>query len=268
MKSLVRWSATLGLVGSTLLGSVFLPNLPAQALTEEQIVQKLRTVPVFVITTPEGDPLTRSVTEGQNKVYISDVYLSGQEAQKVINDLRNLNTTDPEQARLVQLARTLQVRPFPLALIYQELRENADQPNRLRFAFQPVQQDWNAALDLLRRSGQQADQLDAVPLFLVRFGPDQGYVAVQRSGNNQDAIIPVFFSQQEAQNLLSQVKREHQQADIQVVDINRVIGTLRDGNDQQLDKVELIPSREALEFVRSLQPASPAPANQQQRPQR
>jgi ABC-type lipoprotein release transport system permease subunit len=44
MKSLIRWGATLGLIGSALLGSVFSAIMPAWALNEEQIVEKLREV--------------------------------------------------------------------------------------------------------------------------------------------------------------------------------------------------------------------------------
>jgi nickel transport protein len=54
MKSLVRWSATVGLVGSALIGSFSYDNLQALALTEDQVVQKLQSVPVFTVTDAQG----------------------------------------------------------------------------------------------------------------------------------------------------------------------------------------------------------------------
>ena len=67
MKSLVRWSATLGLVGSTLLGSVFTGNLQALALPEEQVVKTLQPIPVFTVTDAQGAPLVASVPDGNNR---------------------------------------------------------------------------------------------------------------------------------------------------------------------------------------------------------
>ena len=40
MKSLIRWSATVGLVGTTIVGSLVGAGLRVLALTPEQIVQK------------------------------------------------------------------------------------------------------------------------------------------------------------------------------------------------------------------------------------
>lgn len=196
----------------------------------------------------------RTVTEGQNRIAVTDVYMDGQDAQQVITELQNLNASNPEQAQLAELAQTLQVRALPLALIYQDIKENANQQNEPRFAFTPDQQDWNAAIELLRQSGQQAEQIQSIPLFLVRFGPDQGYVAVQRgSGENQKPIIPVFFDYEAAQNVLNQVKQQNPQANIQVVDIGQIINTLINGDNEQLELIELIPSREAIEYMQTLQ---------------
>ena len=46
MKSLIRWGATLGIVGSTVLGSILTQTLQAVALPVEQILPRLETVPV------------------------------------------------------------------------------------------------------------------------------------------------------------------------------------------------------------------------------
>jgi hypothetical protein len=54
MKSFVRWSAVLGLVGSALIGPSFTGNMQAFALPKEQVLQKLRSVPMFTIADAQG----------------------------------------------------------------------------------------------------------------------------------------------------------------------------------------------------------------------
>lgn len=52
--------------------------------------------------------------------------------------------------------------------------------------------------------------------------------------------------------------------EIQVVNLEGVLQALQTRNDQALNQIVLVPPRESLEFVRSLEPAAPA---QNQRPQ-
>lgn len=273
MKSLICKSAILYLVGSALLGSFFIENLPALALPAEQaqtkqaqqgqapsqeriglVIEKLRAVPVFMVMTDEGEYLTRTVEANNDEnLVVTNVYMSGQEAQEFLTKLRNLNGDDPKLSQVVNLAQNLQVKPLPLALIYQELLEDANDPNRLKFIFHPVDQDYQAAMDLRNNGGQSAEEIGGLPLFLVRFGPEKGYVPVQRGqGDNQEEIIPVYLGKKEAQDLLNQVKPEFPEADIQVVEIDRVIGTMLSSDEPWLNSVEFIPTRESLEFVQSL----------------
>lgn len=252
MKSLVRWGTTLSLVGSTLLATVFSPIVPVLALTEQQIKEKLDPVPVFMITNNQGVPLTRTVpTNGQNgqngqqkNVSVTDVFMNGQEAQAFINQLRNAQGKDPKMAELL---KNLQVTPVPLGLIYQRLQETAKKPDRLLFAFQPGKQEMEGALTLLRQSGKEVKQFPSVPVFIVR-SPDKGYVSVKRKTDNKE-IIPLFLSQKDAEGLLKQVKQQVPKADIQVVDIDGIIKTLREKNDAWLNQVAIVPSTETIQYI-------------------
>jgi hypothetical protein len=68
MKSLVRLGAILGIVGCTLLGPSPIGKMSALALPEPQILEKLRSVPVFTITDAQGAPLIASVPkQGQGQ---------------------------------------------------------------------------------------------------------------------------------------------------------------------------------------------------------
>lgn len=252
MKSLVRWGATLGLIGSTLLGTVFVGNVPVLALTEQQVKEKLDSVPVYLITNSQGLPLSRPLPEGQNGQKatgsVTGVYLSRQEAQSFIKELQNLKGKDPKMEEVV---KSLQVTAVPLGVIYQQLQQSKNQPNRLLFAFKPVDTEVKGALDLLRQSGQQVNQFKSVPVFAVRFSPEQGYVPIQLKADNQQ-LIPLFLSKQDAQGLLTQVKPKYPKADIQVIDVDGVIKTLQDKNDNWLSQVVLVPSPESREYIKTL----------------
>ncbi len=70
MKSLIRWTATLGLVGTTMLTSLLGSYSKALALPEEQIVKTLQFVPVFAIADDQGVPLI-AVGEKEQLHYFS-----------------------------------------------------------------------------------------------------------------------------------------------------------------------------------------------------
>ncbi|KAF3887774.1 MULTISPECIES: Tic22 family protein [Nostocales] len=267
MKSLVRWSTTVTLVGSTLLATILSGAVPVLALTEQQIKEKLDPVPVFLITNNKGVPLTRTVPanaqNGQNApkkdVAVTDVFMNGQEAQAFVNQLRNAKGSDPKMAEIV---KSLQVTPVPLGLIYQRLRDGANKPDRPVFAFQPGKQDLEGAMTLLRQSGKNVQQFPSVPVFIVR-SPEKGYVSVKRKADNKE-MIPLFLSKKDAQGLLEQVKAQVPKADIQVVDIDNVIKTLREKNDAWLSQVAIVPSSDSMQYVVTKQgttkpAAAPAP---------
>ncbi|ARV63317.1 hypothetical protein BZZ01_30025 [Nostocales cyanobacterium HT-58-2] len=262
MNLLVRWGTTMSLVGSTLLATVFSGNAPVLALTEQQIKEKLDPVPVFLITNNQGVPLTRTVPNnaqnGQNaqkkEATVTDVFMSGQEAQAFINELRNVKGKDPKMAEML---KSLQVTPVPLGIIYKKLQEK--KPDNLVFAFNPGRQDIEGAMTLLRQSGKEVKQFPSVPVFIVR-SPEKGYVSVKRKTDNKE-VIPLFLSQKDAQTLLNQVKQQVPKADIQVVDIDGVIKTLREKNDAWLSQVSIVPSSESMEYVISKRNNAQKPAN-------
>ncbi|MEC4818295.1 MAG: Tic22 family protein [Scytonema sp. PMC 1069.18] len=252
MKSLVRWSTAITLVGSTLLTTVVGGIAPVLALTEQQIKEKLDPVPVFLITNDKGIPLTRTVPTnaqaGQNaqqkNVTVTDVFMSGKEAQSFISELRKAQSNNPKMAEML---KSLQVTPVPLGLIYQRLQENAKKKEPLVFAFQPGQQEIQGAMTLLRQSGKEVKQFPSVPVFIVR-SPEKGYISVKRKTDNKE-VIPLFLSQKDAERLLQQVKQQVPKADIQVVDIDGVIKTLKEKNDSWLTQVAIVPSSESMDYV-------------------
>ncbi|MEO1560951.1 MAG: hypothetical protein AAFS12_15440, partial [Cyanobacteria bacterium J06632_19] len=62
----------------------------------------------------------------------------------------------------------------------------------------------------------------------------------------------LFFSMQDANNLLNQVKKQFPKADIQVVDVDGILNTLQEKNDPWLDKVVFFPNPEARQYIQKL----------------
>lgn len=258
MKALVRWSATIGLVGSTLLGSFLTGNLEALALPEEQVMRKLQPVPVFTITDAQGSPLVASVPSGQNQAQtqaVAGVFISQRDAQAFVERLKREN---PE------LGRTVQVVPVSLAEVYKLERENQSTTNGLDFAFVPVQQQVQSAQAILSQNGQQGQQFQGTPLFVATGGQEQGYLTIQQNGQQ---VIPFFFDKEQLQAMIERFKQQEpslaSSVKVQVVPLEGVIQTLQNSNDNQLNNIVLVPSQEALEFLRSL----PAPSSGQNAPQ-
>lgn len=261
MKSLVRWGATLSLVSGTLLTTLTGGIIPALAISETEITQKLNEVPVFLVTNQEGVPLSRPLEKPKNDQTaggaVTGVYMSQQEAQAFVQQLQQSKPKDPKKAKMFD---SLQVTPVPLGLIYKQLQDSKNKPNRLVFAFKPVEREVQGAMKLLRSKGQKVEQIRSVPLFLVRFAQDKGYVSIKPKTGNEE-FIPLFLSKKDAEGLLQQVKPKYPKADIHVVDVDNVIKTLQDKNDKWLEQVVFWPSPEARQFIQKLpQKKVPAPS--------
>lgn len=267
MKSLVRFGAILGIVGCALLGPQPMGKMSALAIPEPQILEKLRSVPVFTITDAQGAPLIASVPkQGQGQTgnaSVAGIFISQKDAQAFVEQLKTRNP---------QLAASVRVMPVSLGEIYRLTQANKGKPDEVQFAFVPAPDQVQSAKTVLQQTGQQVNEFNGVPLFLARGGAENGYLTIQRG---QQEVIPLFFNKEE---LLGMVERFKQQQPnittsikIEVVNLESVLEALRTENDQFLTQMILVPSRESLEFVRSLQPAgagqnpqvapaSPAPA--------
>ncbi|NJL68964.1 MAG: hypothetical protein HC849_21575 [Oscillatoriales cyanobacterium RU_3_3] len=272
MKSLVRLGAILGIAGSALLGSLATDNLSALAIPEPQILDKLRPVPVFTITDASGAPLIASVPkQGQGQTgnaSVAGIFISQKDAQAFVEQLKTRNP---------QLAASVRVMPVSLGEIYQISQANKGKPDEVQFAYVPTPQQVQSAKTVLQQAGQQVNEFNGVPLFLARGGPENGYLTIQRG---QQEVIPLFFNKEELQAMVERFKQQQPNVTasikIEVVNLESVLEALRTENDPFLAQLILIPPRESLEFVRSLQPAgagnpnqrpaAPSPAPNQTRP--
>lgn len=258
MKSLVRWSATLGLVGTALLGSFGLENLKALALPEAQVVEKLQGVPVFTVTDPQGAPLVATIPNGQNQAQaVAGVFISQKDAQAFV---QRLQKDKPD------LAKNVQVVPVSLAQIVKLKQENQNKPDGLNFAFIPTQQQVQSAQAIMGQSGQQGQNFQGTPLFVARGGQNDGYLTVQENGKQ---VIPFFFDKEQLQAMVDRFKQQQPNlaptVKVEAVPLEGVIYTLQTSNNQELSSIVIVPSQEAISFLRSLPAAQNAPQQGQQR---
>lgn len=256
MKSLIRWSAALSLAGSIVLGSLLANSTRVLALTEEQVTERLRTVPVFTLANSEGAPLVATPTEGENQAPVAGVFISRVDAEKFLSDLKQ---RDP------QAATDIQVVPVSLAEIYTMAQRGRDQENRLTFAFIPEEQQVQQAQTILQQSGQEAQNFEGVPLFLARTGEEGSYLTIKQGDRE---VIPMFFTRDELQRMLDRLKEVEpdlaSSVNVQVVNLEGLIQTLQTSDNQDLNQILLVPPQASLEFVRSLQQSPQGQQNQAQ----
>jgi len=223
-------------------------NLKALALSNTQIDEKLRPVPVFTITDAAGAPLIASVPkqdEGQSgNDSVAGIFISQQDAQAFVEQLKTRNP---------QLAASVRVIPVSLGEIYQLSQANKGKPDEVKFAFVPAPQQVQSAKTVLQQTGQQVNEYSGVPLFFARGGAENGYLTIQR---NKQEVIPLFFNKEELQEVVEGFKQQQPNLSatikIEVVNLESVLEALRTGNDPFLNQLILVPPRESLDFVREV----------------
>ncbi len=252
MKSFVRVGVVLGLLSCHLflspslppriLGSSLLGTSPALALTQDEILNKLNSVPVFTVTDNNGAPLVATVPqEGSEASSVAGVFISRQDALNFVNNLKQNNP---------DLASAVQVTAVSLGEVYQMSQKARNNPDELQFAYVPVQQQVNSAKALLNKQ-----EFRGVPLFIARQKTeDGGYLTIQQ-GENQ--IIPTFFNKEDLQGMLENFKTQQPDliasVEIEVVSLEGLLEALQTDDSQFLNRIVLIPPRETIEFLRQEQ---------------
>jgi hypothetical protein len=212
------------------------------------VIERLRSVPVFTLANSEGAPLIATPTQGEQRNPIASVFINRQDAQAFLDELK---------AREPQTAQGIEVVPVPLAKIYeygvsQEERDSAEQ---LRFAFFPDVQQVQEAKTLLQQQGGQSQEFEGVPLFVARSGGQEGgYLTIEQ---NDQQVIPMFFNRAELQTLLDRLREVQPEmasnVQVQVVNLEGVIQTLQSSDNEELNRIVLIPPQASRDFIRSLQ---------------
>lgn len=238
MKSLIRSLATVGLISTTLLGSLFIQSVKVLALPTEVIMQKLSPVPVFTVADPQGAPL---VASGENNLKVAGVFISQKDAQNFVQKLIKENP---------DLGKKVQVVPVSLGEIFQLNQSNKGKADAINFAYVPMNTEVEEAKKILGQNKQEYK--GGVPLFVAKAGDDKGYLTIKQ---NDKEIIPFFFEEEQVQKLIERFKKEQpslaSNITVEVVPLEGVLSTLAEGKDDMLNKIVIWPSQESLEFLRN-----------------
>ena len=242
MKSLIRWSTTLGLVSATVLSTGF-NGFKALALPNEQIVEILNPVPVFTIANEQGVTLTLTVTPDESEASEGDkeesavvVFMSHQHANDFINT--KLKADNPE------LANNVSVNPVPLGKIFEE-----SQKKGVQLTYVPTQESLTTAQGILKEAGQEYQ--GGVPLFFVK---DKNNGQPFLFGDETKQVFPLFFEKTRLDNTVEQVSKQDPEfasnIGIEVIPLEQVLATLQQDDDEALKQIELVISTESQEFIR------------------
>lgn len=268
MKSLIRWGAMLGLMGGAMFGS-FNGSPEALALSEDEILQKLESVPVFTITDAEGSPLIANIPNAPNSDNATDVagvFISAEDANRFVERLRQ---EQPE------IADDIQVTVISLAEIYRLDRANASNNTPLEFSYVPTREEVEEAVSVLVESDRQ-DELSqqngeyiypGVPLFLATAGPNQGYMTLEYEG---EVVIPVFFDRSDLENVISRFREQQPEfadsVETEVIQLEGVLQTLSNEDNEIVEQLMFVPDSDSLEFVGNLLQQMDAPPNAEEAP--
>lgn len=254
MRSLFQRSAAIAVAGSIALTGLLAGGLRVLALTTEQVVERLRPVPVFAVTDADGTPLVASTGEGEDSTPVAGVFISRQDAQQFVDGLKSRNP---------QLGNSVQVTTVSLAEIFELAVRQQNNDDGLRFYFVPMRQQVETARTVLQQNRQNPENFEGVPLFFLESTQEGGgYLTIQQ-GNQR--VIPIFFTQQDLQAMVSRITQQEPslagRTRVQVTSLETLIQVFQSSDDPDLNQVVLVPPRETLEYIRTLQPnggAAPA----------
>ncbi len=222
------------LVSGSLLGGGLVMPLPAAALGEEAIVDKLEQVPVFVILNSDGQPLTAAAEVDDQEVKVPVVFIDGEAAEEFLLRARE---EDP----------SAQVALVDLGTLYQEtVLSDAEQVPLL---YLPIGNELETAVGL-------QSNFQGVPLFIARQGADVPYLTFNQDGQ---ASLPMFFSRNDLQTLLDRYQQTNADAAddvvVQVLSLEWLLSMMVSNDDPELDaqlqQVRLFPSTEVLNYIRA-----------------
>jgi hypothetical protein len=276
MKLLSRWVAIVGITSASLLGPALGRQMSAQALPEQQVMQMLAPVPLFMITNPKGEPLAAALPDPKDKskqVSIFLFFVSQQDAQKALTDFKTQNPA---------VGGSSKVSPISLSAAVQfAMRLQKTPGSNMGVEIVPSRAQLDAAVALLRQDGDVKDQGGqlvgkdgkpaqiSVPLFFIADAQTSAPLGLQSTikENGKDKVIssfPFFFSKEDLQAILEQSRKQDptlaSKTRIKVAMLPSILNILLTNNDPNLGQFELVPSAEARTFIQSLpRPAAGQP---------
>ncbi|MCS6959111.1 MAG: Tic22 family protein [Pseudanabaenaceae cyanobacterium SKYGB_i_bin29] len=197
--------------GSLLLGMA----APTLAMTEQQAISRLSSVPLFVLMTPQNEPVVLSLTNKGKEVQLVRFYLSYNDAQVAFQDLQKVNPQLARQVRIVAAAM-----PQFFELQRQKKATNID------FVIVPARNSLEATRAVLREQGKPDNQFEGIPVFYATADKNGSLIMIEEGGRK---FTPFYFDRSDLQNFINDYRRANPQAPqprIEVVPLDRVISAM------------------------------------------
>ncbi|MEO0884535.1 MAG: Tic22 family protein [Cyanobacteria bacterium J06648_10] len=243
MKSFIRRTLALSALGVSLLGGGLVAPNAAEALTQDEVAEKLSSVPVYVLGNESGLILISSAQEGQAEQPSLYVFMTEQDAETF---LARANEANPEFAPNAQIGLT------NLEKLYQETQSTEDP---LQVIYVPQQDEASEAAAL--GTGYQG----GVPLFFARL-EDGSLASVQQ--NNGETIFPMFFSRADLEALLTELGERDPEAraaiSVGVLPLEAMLVEMENSDDEALNQIRLLPDSEVINDIQSQSAPQSAPA--------
>ncbi len=219
--------------------------LPASALTEAQVVDRLATIPVFVITDRDGIPLVgmNKNENNQKEEQVLPFFLNPQEAEATIQN-------DELDAQVV--ARSMED-------MYNFVQANKDKG--LIYQLVPSASSIKAATELL---GGNENQLPNVPVFFAvdQKNKNEGLFTLSQG---ERVFIPFFFEKEELDRLIDDIKKTDNNTKTEVKTIsffqvlNSMIDTENNKASADVEKFAFFPGENSLLWIKDHNPPSNQP---------
>ncbi len=253
MKGLIHWGLILSLAGGSFVAPAFLGQMSAIALSEAEILKRMDTIPVFIITDQEGNLLPAFIQDPNDKdkkrQFVS-FFLNHKDAQAVVSKIKADNPEVGNKARITTIS---------LGQAYRLKKDNSSKADKVVFSFQPMKQQVDFARSILEQDGQPAEKFNSIPLFFLADSSNKS--APLTIENGKEKFTPFYFNRQDVQGVLEQLKQQKPEVAnsmrIQVTSLDNLLNVLLQGNAPDFQFVSLVPSRESLQFVNQQQKNTP-----------
>jgi dsDNA-binding SOS-regulon protein len=227
-------------------------TVPKPYLTEAQVAEKCKNIPVFVLMDTTGAPLTATLPGKKPTV---GVFLGKKEADDYYKQLPKANKELVSQVRMNILTLS-------------DVLLRAKKDSRDAYALVSQSASVKEAQNTLVAQGKKATDLKGVPLFIVRradTGDGKGnastslaYVTI-RVGN--DIQVPCFFTKKDADNLVRKFLDQDRKVKlaVEVGTLENILHLLETSPSPQIQQLTLFPSAEMLAQVPLPPPAPELP---------
>jgi S1-C subfamily serine protease len=253
MKSLICFGLTLNLMG----GIFFIPSLIqspiAVALSESEVLKRLESSPVFVVTNQDNVPIlgkTVNPKDRSKKIQVMTFFMSQQDAHNLVMKIKEQKPDIGKNAKVTILS---------MRQAYNIKGKNKDKADSLVIEFKPTKQQVDDAIEILGQNGKTVKEFKDIPLFYAIGGPKKGLLTIEQKNKK---VIPFYFNLQDLKVMLDQLKKKDPELSIattvQATSLSQIVSALQKNNGTGVEKITLVPDRAALQYAMEQQKTSPS----------